>query len=204
MLSSEFRIVRTGESFEDGQSKGIYQGNGYGYVPDIRCDEGLARRGTMGCVYPEAPAIFSGISASDPLVKESAVHIREAQASGKPGMFVARDDGSILPDSSASPLSRTRDGALITENRKAARKQYVEQYAEEPVCEVTVDPDEPPGPCNCDEYPFASTNEGASRAAFSVKRIDSADNQQAGTRLGNFYTSQRVLDRDPFYVTITD
>jgi len=69
---------------------------------------------------------------------------------------------------------------------------------------LTTDPDDPPGPCNCDEYPFASTREGASRASFSVKRIDALDNQRAGARLGNFFTSQRVIDGDTFYVNITD
>ncbi len=202
--SVEYRIVRTGESFEDGQSKAFYRGTGYGYIPNIRCDVGLARRGTKGCVYPQAPAVFSGISASDPAVRESAIHIREAQAADKPGKYVAADDGSILPSSGALPLTRTRDAARITANRAAARKLYVEQYAEEPVCAAITDPDEPPGPCNCDEYPFASTNEGASSGAFSVKRIDSADNQQVGTRLGNFFTSQRVVNGDPFYVNVTD
>ncbi|MGN6083482.1 NucA/NucB deoxyribonuclease domain-containing protein [Trinickia sp.] len=200
----EYRIVRTGESFEDGQSMANFPSGTYSHIPKIRCDVGLARRGTKGCVYPAAPAVFSGISASDPDVDESAIHIREAQAAGRRGKFVAAGDGSILPGSDASELTRTRSQKLIKENRDEARKRYVEQYAEEPVCELTTDPDEPPGPCNCDEYPFASTNEGASRGEFSVKRIDAKDNQRAGARLGNFFTSQRVIENDKFYVDITD
>lgn len=199
----EYRIVRTGESFEDGQSMARFHTNAY--VPEIRCDEGLARRGTKGCVYFKAPAIFSGISASDPDVDESAIHIREAQAAGLPGKFVSAGDGSILQDSSNdNPLTRTREPDLVAKNRSAAHKQYVLQYAEEPVCTLTTDPDDPPGPCNCDEYPFASTREGASEGRLSVKRIDARDNQRAGARLGNFFTSQRVIDRDEFYVNITD
>lgn len=200
----DFRIVRTGESLEDGQSMANFPSGTYSHIPEIRCDVGLARRGTKGCVYWEAPAIFSGISASDPDVDESAIHIREAQATGIRGKFVGADDGSILGGSDASPLTRTRSQELIKKNRDKARRQYVEQYAEEPVCELTTDPDEPPGPCNCDEYPFASTNEGASRGQFSVKRIDSKDNQRAGARLGNFFTSQRVIEDEKFYVNITD
>jgi len=182
-----------------------FSSGGYGYIPKIRCDVGLARRGTKGCVYPEAPAIFSGISLSDPDVDESAIHIREAQAAGIRGKFVAVGDGSILPDSSDdNPLTRAREPEVVDKNRAAARKQYVLQYAEEPVCELTTDPDEPPGPCNCDEYPIASTHEGASSGRFSVKRIDAKDNQRAGARLGNFFTSQRVIEGDRFYVNITD
>ncbi|WP_233216982.1 NucA/NucB deoxyribonuclease domain-containing protein [Trinickia dabaoshanensis] len=200
----EYRIVRTGESLEDGQSISKFRGGANSYIPEIRCDVGLARRGTKGCVYLKAPAVFSGISVSDPDVDESAIHIREAQAAGRPGKFVAAGDGSILPGSDASALTRTRSQTRIKDNRDAARKRYVEQYAEEPVCELTTDPDDAPGPCNCDEYPFASTNEGASQAEFSVKRIDARDNQRAGARLGNFFTSQRVLENDEFYVNITD
>lgn len=72
------------------------------------------------------------------------------------------------------------------------------------ICEAEDDPDEPPAPCNCDEYPFASTLEGAWKAEASVKRINSADNQLAGTRLGNFFTSQRVIDEEEFFVNVTD
>jgi hypothetical protein len=203
--SIDFRIVRTGESFEEGQSMANFPSGTYSHIPELRCDVGLARRGTKGCVYPEAPPIFSGISLSDPDVDESAIHIREAQATtGIPGKFVGAGDGSILGGSDANPLTRTRSQTRIKENRDEARKRYVEQYAEEPVCDLTTDPDEPPGPCNCDEYPFASTNEGASRGQFSVKRIDAKDNQRAGARLGNFFTSQRVIEDEKFYVNITD
>lgn len=45
---------------------------------------------------------------------------------------------------------------------------------------------------------------GASAGKVSVKRINSADNQLAGTRLGNFFTSQRVIDGDEFFVNVTD
>ena len=200
----EYRIVRAGESFDDGQSMAHYRGTGFGFIPTIRCDDGLARRGTKGCVYPEAPAIFRGVSLSDPGVRESAIHIREAQAAGLRGKYEPAGDGSILASSRIDPLTRTRDRTLIYDTRAAARKKYVEQYAEEPICELTDDPDEPPGPCNCDEYPFASTGEGASKGTVSVKRISSADNQLAGTRLGNFYTSGRVLHGDAFYVDILD
>lgn len=92
--SVEYRIVRAGESFDNGQSMVIYRGTGYGYIPTIRCDDGVARPGTKGCVYPEAPAIFSRISVSDPSVEESAILIRAAQTAGLPGRYVTRDDGS--------------------------------------------------------------------------------------------------------------
>jgi hypothetical protein len=59
---------------------------------------------------------------------------------------------------------------------------------------------------DCDEYPFACTREGANSGNwdYSVRLIDSRQNQLAGSFLGAFLTADRILaDRDPFYVTIT-
>ncbi|WP_241025832.1 NucA/NucB deoxyribonuclease domain-containing protein [Burkholderia sp. Tr-20390] len=69
----------------------------------------------------------------------------------------------------------------------------------------TGDSDETPTDCDydCDECPFASTEEGASRVPeVSVKRIDASDNRRAGAFLGNFYLNQRVLDQEPFYLDV--
>jgi hypothetical protein len=64
---------------------------------------------------------------------------------------------------------------------------------------------------DCDEYAFACTYEGAARYRydgdqyrnhFAVRPIPSADNQEAGRRLGAWYGDDRILDGDPFYVRI--
>ncbi|MFI1094469.1 NucA/NucB deoxyribonuclease domain-containing protein [Streptomyces sp. NPDC020917] len=63
---------------------------------------------------------------------------------------------------------------------------------------------------DCDEYPFASTLEGAANWGnfrnYVVKPIGSKDNQDAGTQLGEFYAEQRILGdngiNDPFYVAV--
>lgn len=65
---------------------------------------------------------------------------------------------------------------------------------------------------DCDEYPFASTWEGAnfhtqnpgSAWWFSAKRLNSVQNQLAGSQLGNWYTRDHILAKDPFYVEITE
>lgn len=59
---------------------------------------------------------------------------------------------------------------------------------------------------DCDEYPFASTLEGANspRYDFSVEAVTATQNSRAGTMLTNFYRRERVLYRqDAFYVQIT-
>ncbi|WP_229828953.1 NucA/NucB deoxyribonuclease domain-containing protein [Streptomyces massasporeus] len=58
----------------------------------------------------------------------------------------------------------------------------------------------------CDEYPFASTQEGSTKGdnRFSVRLIDGKDNRKSGERLNEMYTLNRVLNDDPFYVKITN
>ncbi|AXF25278.1 hypothetical protein CUJ89_30130 [Burkholderia pyrrocinia] len=198
----EYRVAKSGDSLENGASVSPYAG--VGYIPVIRCDVGLAKSSSQGCVYPEAPAILRTITATNPDVDESAIHIREAQAAGHPGRFVPRGDGTIFPDTWASkPLARTRDAVLRRQNRDTSKKQCLAIYGSvNGQCTFTGDPDETPTDCDCDEYPFASTEEGASRDDASVKRIDASDNRRAGAFLGNFYLNQRVLDAEKFYVDV--
>ncbi|NUL01932.1 hypothetical protein HRW07_01420 [Streptomyces lunaelactis] len=56
---------------------------------------------------------------------------------------------------------------------------------------------------DCDEYPFATTYEGAAQADydphaeklnFSVLPVDSMQNQDAGRLLGQFSTQNRIID----------
>ena len=52
---------------------------------------------------------------------------------------------------------------------------------------------------DCDEYPFASTLEGAGHPFwdFSVKAIPFSENRSAGAALGNYYVDDRILAWDP-------
>ncbi|MCU9953415.1 NucA/NucB deoxyribonuclease domain-containing protein [Burkholderia sp. BKH01] len=198
----EYRVAKSGDSFDNGASVSSYAGDGY--IPDIRCDVGLAKSGTQGCVYPDAPAILRTITATNPDVDESAIHIRDAQAAGLRGKFVPRGDGTILPDEwESKPLTRLRDASMRQKNRAESKKQCVAKYGSVTgQCTFTGDPDETPTDCDCDEYPFASTGQGADGNEVSVKRIDASDNRRAGALLGNFYLNQRVLDGEKFYVDV--
>ncbi|SNT57716.1 Deoxyribonuclease NucA/NucB [Streptosporangium subroseum] len=69
-------------------------------------------------------------------------------------------------------------------------------------------------PDSCDEYPFASTKEGAASTPsnYSVELIKLEDNCASGSRLGWFYQQNRIIpehrnDRGlmagtPFYVSV--
>ncbi|WP_408011414.1 hypothetical protein ACJROX_14635 [Pseudalkalibacillus sp. A8] len=60
---------------------------------------------------------------------------------------------------------------------------------------------------DCDEYPFSTTNEGASDLEwdFSVRAVPKSQNTAAGALLRWYYFSDRILyNRDPFWVNIQD
>lgn len=87
------------------------------------------------------------------------------------------------------PLHRSR--SAITRNRAAARHQCASQFGR-PL----------PNGKQCDEYPFASTREGAAAGRFRVRPVAAEQNQLAGTRLGILYKDSWILDGDSFYVYI--
>ncbi|WP_145735788.1 NucA/NucB deoxyribonuclease domain-containing protein [Saccharopolyspora dendranthemae] len=107
---------------------------------------------------------------------ELAAHVADAQASGLPGSPLH------------SPLTRQTDPELITKNRAVACPSSRPR---------------PPGD-ECDEYPFASTNQGAFLGeGYSRRMILKEDNRQGGTELAVFYLDNRVINFDPFNVEVT-
>lgn len=58
----------------------------------------------------------------------------------------------------------------------------------------------------CDEYPFASVNEGAAADMndFSVRGVDKDMNEKAGSLLSSFYSDDRILRSDEFWVEVLD
>ena len=60
---------------------------------------------------------------------------------------------------------------------------------------------------DCDEFPFASTAEGAASPLwdFSVLGVNRSQNRCAGNALKRFYTEDRILyNEDTFWVEITE
>jgi hypothetical protein len=60
---------------------------------------------------------------------------------------------------------------------------------------------------DCDEFPFRSAREGAARPPlpnhhWSARPLSLNDNRRAGGRLSAYFTSDRVLPGDPFYVAV--
>jgi hypothetical protein len=143
---------------------------------DVRCDNALpgAPR-QVGCVNLQAVPVIS-YSQTGPW-PDVAKHIKDAQATGLPGKY-----------GTTHYLTRLTDRSKIKENRDKACPTSLQR---------------PPGK-SCDEYPFASTWQGAKHSGgdFSRRMVNARQNTDAGQALKGFYTYSRVLEGDRFLVWI--
>jgi hypothetical protein len=148
-----------------------------------------------GCVFDwVTEAIHYSVSSPDQ--GETANHIYQAE--NNPGSTVPTFPGKVIPGAPGTqPLHRIMEQDWIDANRtdaQAACNQYFPGYTSQGK--------------QCDEFPFATTLEGAAfrAASFSVLPIDGPDNLSAGASLGNFSSGRRILGatdhRDPFFVQI--
>ncbi|SHF61049.1 NucA/NucB deoxyribonuclease domain-containing protein [Streptoalloteichus hindustanus] len=139
---------------------------------------------------------------SDEPVKMSARHLSDAI--NHPEATEPKVPGKLLPGGSAeNPLRRLyHDSARRTANRAEATSFCHRRW-----------PGYPELGQDCDEFPFASTYEGAARYKydgdrwrdhFSARPINAPDNQEAGSRLGAWYGNDRILDGDRFFVRVVN
>ncbi|GAA3853430.1 hypothetical protein GCM10022243_18800 [Saccharothrix violaceirubra] len=159
----------------------------------------------LGSVFDRAR---SGMSyrLGDPKVAGLAAHIDDARRN---------PDGTLPPASGKRLPGATADDPIRRLARRAGQAQ-ADRYQDNidltrnGYCRTGMPPKPPTGSFDCDEYPFASTCEGAGRAkhegaqykdAWSVRWVDSGQNQEGGRRLGRWYANDRLLDTDPFFVT---
>ncbi|GAV38199.1 NucA/NucB deoxyribonuclease domain-containing protein [Streptomyces acidiscabies] len=125
--------------------------------------------------------------------RAEAQHIREAflvPKDTKPYMSAKKVPGQTAGD----PLHRTVSTDRNDKNRAEAVKQCKRYWGANYTDGGTKE---------CDEYPFASTYEGAAQSSydaeakkfnFSAKPIAKADNQAGGLILKSFYAKNRILD----------
>ncbi|MBG0824881.1 DNRLRE domain-containing protein [Planomonospora sp. ID91781] len=175
------------------------------YPALFRCDTSpVIRAYTGGCIVWHIRPIFV-LDENDPLVTKTASHI--AQALHDPQSTIPKAGNGVpknIPGGFqwwapgceyGGCLHVTRKSAKVSGtipnlNRKKAINtclNFIRNYH---------DPD------SCDEYPFASTLEGASTTQynFSVAVIEKDDNCLAGSRLGHWYNRVRLLEGDMFWV----
>lgn len=133
---------------------------------------------------------------SDPAVRESALHIRDAQ--NNPERTFPSFAGKSIPGAK-QPLHRLIDRSKQDDNRKVAIATCRDIWG-----------DYTNSGLQCDEYPFSSTYEGANQKdsvgnlvnRYSARLIDGKDNGDGGNLIKDVFTVNRILDNDPFYVTI--
>jgi hypothetical protein len=158
--------------------------------PQVRCDSASYITGTGGCAFPNGTPIFTISISGDPAAREAAEHWRAAI--DNPSTTIPQVAGKIIP----SVLRRTRDQAIIDANRAAARFTCNNDPAFANVNKTGK---------SCDEYPFATTLEGAASGTnYSVRWITASHNTRAGSLLASFYQTSRVLSGDFFWVAVSD
>lgn len=189
-------------------------------APKIRCDSryrGNSFTGYRGgCVIIGANPVLT-MWRSDPFKGEVAQHIYKAfhhpnqtapvfkDGSGNiinkfiPGRYGARDPLTFVPRKAKAPDGRTIRGKNRYQVKLACREWFPSADDDE-----LPDDNDVPGELECDEFPFASTHEGAWSAGrnFSVQALDGIDNGLAGTELGVFYARYRLTNNRPFWVDI--
>ncbi|WP_157983505.1 NucA/NucB deoxyribonuclease domain-containing protein [Nocardiopsis sp. TNDT3] len=161
-------------------------------VSNVRFDyAGNIGNHEQGTVFTDARVTYS-LSLSDPAVRESALHIRDAL--DYPERTFPSWLGKTVPGGKEEPLHRLINRARQDDNRDTAVENCENVWGD---YNGTL--------LNCDEYPFSSTYEGASlgNMRYSSRLIEARDNQLAGARLGGMYARNRMLDGDAFYVQIT-
>ncbi|MBY4949569.1 hypothetical protein K6V92_23475 [Cupriavidus respiraculi] len=165
----------------------------------IRCDRGVARAGTKGCIFPQAAAVFV-VSSGAEAGAEAVAHMDDALGHGAPGRFRMRPGFRAIADESAmaerGALHRTQIAAMRDANRYASCSTVSTSVISLHPQHSASCPNERADPCDCDEYPFASTYEGAfaGRTTTSARFVSRTDNRAVGSALADFYARQRVID----------
>lgn len=163
---------------------------------EFRCDYGRGLSVVSRCVFPTATETFSRLSATDPTHAQAADHILTALY--QPSLTMPPVENKVIPGLPGGlyPLTRAVDQHTIRRNRVRARGaclRYDTNYKRNRR-ELGLE---------CDEFPFASTLQGAASGGdFSVRGIPAADNQAGGAALQAWYNVFRILEYDEFYVAI--
>ncbi|MFC9035122.1 DNRLRE domain-containing protein [Streptomyces arboris] len=177
-------------------------------------------RAKLGSVFPDAtPALrydrsdTSNPSAPvEPYLGVAAVADHVGDALENPGStYPTKTDKSLPGGDPLRPMHRLAKAAGAYELNRANENTKQKDRT----CASAGMPGKP-GPddaFDCDEFPMASTYEGAARAqfegteytdAFSVRYMDRIENQEAGRRLNAWYDNDRILNHDPFILVIGD
>ncbi|MFD7548930.1 DNRLRE domain-containing protein [Streptomyces sp. NPDC059816] len=225
-LAPKLPDVTHGDQIATGQFKPVLKFTipGYSQVIPANGEQGEIRfdsaaynqRAQAGSVFPDAtPALRYDRSdksvptaPNEPYHGVAAVAEHIGDALGNPGSTFPTKSNKKIPGGSAlDPMHR-----LVPGSSANAKTRYDQNRSTvTSTCNDPATPGIPGGQRDCDEFPFASSYQGAARHLyegapylndFSVRYIDPTENQEAGGRLGAWYDNDRILSYDPFIIKI--
>jgi hypothetical protein len=179
----------------------------------FRCDAApYANRG--GCIFHEVQAVLHyKLNSDHAAVAEHIKFAQEQPDETSPGFGT----GTEIPGKPGkAPLTRLyanrnyQDSRLVGGSEDALTYYNRNRAVVRRACAgLGLEPSERRG-LECDEYPFASTYQGAhftelnpgSIYKYSVRYVNGKQNNRAGKILQNWYLSDHILARDPFFVQI--
>ncbi|CAL9423431.1 NucA/NucB deoxyribonuclease domain-containing protein [Streptomyces sp. enrichment culture] len=165
------------------------------YIPD-------AQYGSKGAVFDWVTPSFN-YDRKDTAVKEVAEHIYEALYA--PQLTYPQKSDKDIPgniwNGEWQPLHRNvKTGAYGTFSPDSDAIAEDNEKAKDAACAGLNRPTD----YDCDEFPFASTKEGAGvgDGNFSVRMVPSGVNRSAGSKLGAWYSRDRILDGDAYGIWV--
>ncbi|MEV4285413.1 LamG-like jellyroll fold domain-containing protein [Nonomuraea bangladeshensis] len=183
----------------------------YSSLSTFRCDASPMQRWHKGggCVVSNVVPAFTmarnDVSSNGVPYKEMYDHVKKALT--RPQETVPAPGGASFPD-----LQGIKDIKGGSELRPLRRHGYEpiqngSRSTAKTVCDLELADEKEKG-MDCDEFPFASTLEGAQRATpffnFSVQWVDQAANRSHGTLINAWYDNNRMINYDKFWIDLLD
>ena len=170
------------------------------------CDSATwIRAYTGGCVVGSIAPVFI-LDGNDSKVRESVRHwwaaLYHADQTRPDRPYPKRIPGAWNSTNPGCRRTSSGPGGCLHRTRDPDRQMANRDDHAIPACRKIK-----PGyrhPDSCDEFPFATTLEGAASTTndFSVRIIPHRDNCSSGSRTGAFYLRNRIRDHSPFWVDV--
>lgn len=171
-----------------------------------RCDSASYLPGdeySGGCIFDDVHPVHL-VDMTDGRFTQEAFHIFEAFT--KPHLIKPDPAGRVIPGNSAS-----MPGDNLTRMRPEYQPERYRKNHDVAVATcLQTDADYAAKRMDCDEYPYRSTFQGAAlhqyteddRLTYSARPLDSGHNRSAGALLGIWYSFDRILHGDRFWVQV--
>ncbi|MBQ1052118.1 hypothetical protein KBX50_27135 [Micromonospora sp. C51] len=168
----------------------------------VRCDSATYFPSTRvgACIFhdviPHLQYRLYEADGSQTPVHAVAVHIRDAFANPNATYPLKPDGDKVIPGRYGGPLDQYLERVPARGTTHASNgREKTRACDRRPPYDSTGLPNPPGEGEQCDEFPFASTQQGAANPNwdFSVRAVPTGDNSRAGSALRDFYRDDRIL-----------